>query len=57
MDAAVIDCEPLTVADAEDVHCLALAFACTVMMNITAADNHILALVNIYRTVTAFVDV
>ena len=57
MDAAVIDRESLTVADAEDVHGLALAFACPVMMNITAADNHILALVNIYRTVTAFIDI
>ena len=57
MNAAVINCEALTVADTEDVHSLSLPFASSVMMNITASYNHVLALVNLYGTVTAFVDI
>ena len=56
MDAAVIDREAFTVADAEDVHGFPLALAGPVVVNIARADNHILALVNIHCAVTAFVD-
>ena len=57
MDMAVVDREALTVVYAEEVHGLTLAFACSVMMNFTAADNHVPALVDLYRTVAAFVEV
>jgi hypothetical protein len=57
MDTAVIDRKTLTVVDAEDVHSLTLAFARSVMVYITAADEHVQALTSIHRFIAAFIDV